>query len=137
MKRVIAFVLAIMTVYAGVVINAAASTATPAATPAAALTATPIATATPVPTPVIKEMPLKLRFTRKKVKIRKGRSTSLKVKHNGVAKVRFSVSSKKVLKLFNKKANSVSVKGRKKGRAYVIASVDSTKVKCKVIVRKK
>ena len=76
-----------------------------------------------------------IKFAKKKVKIKKGRKVTLKVKATGVKKVKFSVNRKKVVRITKKKALRVTVKGLKKGAAVVTAKANGVKATCKVTVK--
>lgn len=72
-----------------------------------------------------------------KVSIKIGQSKVLKVK-NTKKKVKWSVGSgKKNVSLTKKKKTSVTVKGKKAGKATVIAKIGAKKISCKVTVSKK
>ena len=89
----------------------------------------------PTTTPAAK---VTVKFTKKKVTIKKGKKTTLKLKLTGANKARFSLSgkkSKKVLKIVKKKAQAVTIKARKKGKATVIAKAGGKKARCKVVVK--
>lgn len=78
-----------------------------------------------------------VKFTKKSVKIKKGKKATLKVKIQGASKAKFSVDKKgkNVVKLSKKKAKSVVVTGTKKGNATITAKVGAKKATCKVNVK--
>lgn len=108
-------------------------TATPVVSVTPSVTATPTSTVEPTKPPVKKSV----RFTKKKVTIKRGKKATLKVKITGVKKAKFSVNKKgkKVVKLMKKKAKKVTIKGKKKGNAVITAKAAGKKATCKVTVK--
>jgi len=112
-------------------------TATPTVTPTATPTVTPTSTVEPTVRPTKNPVKKSVKFTKKSVKVKRGKKVTLRVKITGAKKAKFSVDKKgkKVVKLMKKKAKSVVVKGKKKGKATITAKVAGKKAKCKVTVR--
>ena len=79
----------------------------------------------------------KPKLSTKKITVRVGKSKTLKVK-NAAKKVKWSVKSgKSAVTLTKKKKASVSIKGKKAGKAVVVAKVGKKKLQCKVTVEAK
>lgn len=79
----------------------------------------------------------KPKLSAKKITVRVGKSKTLKVK-NAAKKAKWSVKSgKSSVMLTKKKKASVSIKGKKAGKAVVVAKVGKKKLQCKVTVEAK
>lgn len=77
------------------------------------------------------------KLSAKKISIKVGQKKTIKVK-NTSKKAKWSVKSgKKVVTLSNKKKKSVVVKGKKAGKATVLAKIGKKKLTCKVTVTTK
>lgn len=77
------------------------------------------------------------KLSAKKISIKVGQKKTIKVK-NASKKAKWSVKTgKKVVTLSKKKKNSVVVKGKKAGKATVLAKIGKKKLTCKVTVTKK
>lgn len=77
------------------------------------------------------------KLSAKKISIKVGQKKTIKVK-NTSKKAKWSVKAgKKVVTLSKKKKNSVVVKGKKAGKATVLAKIGKKKLTCKVTVTKK
>ncbi len=78
----------------------------------------------------------KLKLSSKKLTVTVGASKKLSVK-NTKKKVKWSVKSgKKYISLKKKKKTSVTVQGKKKGKAVILAKIGKKKLTCKVTVKK-
>lgn len=80
----------------------------------------------------------KVRLSRKTVTVKAGKKTKIQLK-NTRRKVTWKSSNKKIVKIVRtkgKRRNTVTIKGVKKGKAYIIAKVGKKKYKCKVTVTK-
>ncbi len=77
----------------------------------------------------------KLKLSKKKVTVEVGKKTVLKVK-NTKKKAKWSIKSgKKVISLAKKKKTSVTIVGKKAGKAVVQAKIGKKKLSCKVTVK--
>lgn len=79
------------------------------------------------------EAATKYRLNKTKLKVSIGRTARLKVKNSGKKRVKWKSSNKKIATVSKKGL----VKGRKKGKTVITATVGKKKLKCRVTVKKK
>ncbi len=78
----------------------------------------------------------KVKLSSKKITLKVGQKKKLEVK-NTAKKVKWSIKSgKKYISLSNKKKTSVVIKGKKQGKAVVLAKAGKKKLTCQVTIKK-
>lgn len=84
----------------------------------------------------IKKLPNKIKFLKKKVKIRKGEKLTLKLNFGKSIRARFSRSDANIIELSKRRRNKVTIEGLRKGNAVVSAKVAGKIANCTVKVLK-